>query len=367
MLLLLALRSPTDRSIQGFWIFIYFEYLNEDNMYKGNKVAIGVPCYNEAVALPKVLEDITKYFPEGEVYVFDNNSTDDTFQVAENYFSSSKQILRTEGYGLLIGGVFKVKAKGKGNVVTQFFSIIEADIYVIVDGDATYDIASLRSMIDILLQKRLDMVVGRRVEIDSDPGNKVYRKGHRFGNKVITSAIAYVFDQKSSKRIFRDMLSGFRVFSRRYVKSFPSLSQGFEIETQLNVHALQLKMRCEEIPTPYYKRPDGSESKLSTYKDGVRIAWTIFKIYATEKPLFFYSVLAIFFGFLSIILAVPILVTYLNTGMVPRLPTAVLSTGLMIFAFLSFVAGIILQTVTKGRIEFKRLLYLSYPVPHEKK
>ena len=342
-------------------------------MYKGNKIAIGIPCFNEAIALPEVLEGISVFFPEAEVYVFDNNSSDNTFQVAQEYISSSTlspSNLVSKKTGSLIpklwGGVFKVRAKGKGNVVTQFFSIIEADIYVIVDGDATYELASLRKMVDILLSKRLDMVVGRRVEVGVDLENKVYRRGHRFGNKVITNAIAYVFDQKASNRIFQDMLSGYRVFSRRYVKSFPSLSQGFEIETQLNVHALQLKMRCEELPTPYFKRPSGSQSKLSTYRDGIKIAWTIFKIYSTEKPFLFYSVLSVVFGLVSIFLAIPLFITFINTGSVPRLPTAVLSTGLMIFAFLSLVSGMILQNVTKGRIEVKRLFYLSYPAPHEK-
>lgn len=240
---------------------------------------------------------------------------------------------------------------------------MDADLYVLIDGDLTYDSRSIKTMVDKVLDEHLDMLVGRRIEVQEDPQNKTYRKGHRIGNLLLTNSVSWIFDQKAEKRNFRDMLSGYRVLSRRYVKSFLALSSGFEIETQLNVHALQLRMPCGEIDTPYFSRPEGSSSKLSTYKDGLKISYTIFKLYSTEKPFLFYFLISMFLVILSLVLAAPIISEYLETGLVPRLPTALLATGLMLSAIISFFSGLLLQNVTKSRIEMQRSAYLLYKAP----
>lgn len=320
-------------------------------LYRGNRVAIGIPCFNEAVTISKVISDLHKEVPYAYIYVFDNNSTDDTFELAKEALIDKN------------GGVIKVKNQGKGNVVLRFFSDVEADLYILIDGDSTYNCSSIHTMIDKVLDEHLDMLVGRRVELEDDPKNKTYRRGHRMGNLLLTNSVSWIFDQKADKRNFRDMLSGFRILSRRYVKSFLALSSGFEIETQLNVHALQLKMPCGEMDTPYFARPEGSSSKLSTYKDGLRISYTIFKLYSTEKPFFFYLTISILLGLTSIVLAIPIISEYLKTGFVPRLPTALLATGLMLSAIISFFSGLLLQNVTKSRIELQRSAYLKYKAP----
>jgi hypothetical protein len=242
------------------------------------------------------------------------------------------------------------RRQGKGHVVRRMFADIDADVYVLVDGDATYDAASAPRLIDALLSERLDMVVGLRV----DQAEAAYRRGHRTGNRMLTGFLASVFGQA-----FKDILSGYRVFSRRFVKSFPVLSDGFEIETELSVHALELALPVAEIETPYYARPEGSFSKLNTWRDGFRILGTILKLYRSEKPLRFFIAIGIFLTLVSIGLAIPIVITYLEYGIVPRLPTAVLSMGLMILAVLSISSGLVLDTVTRGRREMKLLAYLS--------
>jgi hypothetical protein len=244
------------------------------------------------------------------------------------------------------------RRQGKGHVVRRMFADIDAHIYVLVDGDATYDAASAPRMIDALLSDHLDMVVGLRV----DQAEAAYRPGHRTGNWMLTSFLSSIFGQA-----FKDTLSGYRVFSRRFVKSFPVLSDGFEIETELSVHALELALPVAEIETPYYARPEGSFSKLNTWRDGFRILGTILKLYRSEKPLRFFTGIGIFLGLVSIGLAIPVIVTYLEQGIVPRLPTAVLSMGLMILAVLSVSSGLVLDTVTRGRREIKLLAYLSQP------
>lgn len=327
---------------------------NNYNLYRGNRIAVGIPCFNEEITIANVIEDIHKNFPSAYIVVYDNNSTDNTWKVASEALKGQQ------------GEVGLVKNQGKGNVVLRFFSDIEADIYVLIDGDSTYDCSSIKKMVDKVLDEHLDMLVGRRIEVQSDPDNKTYRKGHRFGNLFLTNSVSLIFDQKSDKRNFKDMLSGFRVLSRRYVKSFLTLSSGFEIETQLNVHALQQKMPCGEIETPYFPRPEGSTSKLSTYEDGFKILYTIFKLYSTEKPLLFYTVISITLALFSIIIAVPILREFLETGLVPRMPTALLATGMMLSAIISFFSGLLLQNVTKSRNELQRASYLRYEAPREK-
>src|SRR5215211_2574415 len=250
--------------------------------------------------------------------------------------------------------VRKETHQGKGNVVRRMFSDVEADLYVLVDGDATYDAASATAMIEKLLQDRLDMVVAARVHRDKG----AYRRGHQMGNRLLTGFVASVF-----RPSFTDVLSGYRVLSRRFVKSFPVLSRGFEIETELTVHALELELAVAEIPTPYYVRPEGSASKLSTWRDGLRIVATILKLSRSERPLTFFSAIGVVLAAVSVILAIPIFITYLDKGIVPRLPTAVLSTGLMLVAFLSIASGLILDTVTRGRREMKVLAYLEHRAP----
>jgi glycosyltransferase involved in cell wall biosynthesis len=298
------------------------------------RVAVLVPCFNEEAAVATVVADFRNALPSAEIFVYDNNSSDGTIAVARE---AGAQV-RSE------------RRQGKGHVVRRMFADVDADIYVLVDGDATYDAASAPRMIETLLSDHLDMVVGLRV----DQVQAAYRPGHRTGNWMLTSFLSQVFGQA-----FKDILSGYRVFSRRFVKSFPVLSDGFEIETELSVHALELALPVAEIETPYYARPEGSFSKLNTWRDGLRILGTILKLYRSEKPLRFFTAIGIFLTLVSIGLAIPVIVTYLEEGLVPRLPTAVLSMGLMILAVLSVSSGLVLDTVTRGRREMKLLAYLS--------
>jgi len=298
------------------------------------RIAVLVPCFNEEAAVATVVADFRKALPSADIFVYDNNSSDRTVAVARD----AGAVVRRE------------RRQGKGHVVRRMFADVDADIYVLVDGDATYDAASAPRLIDSLLSDRLDMVVGLRV----DQAVAAYRPGHRTGNRILTGFLSAVFGQA-----FMDILSGYRVFSRRFVKSFPVLSDGFEIETELSVHALELALPVAEIETPYYARPEGSVSKLNTWRDGFRILSTILKLYRSEKPLRFFTGIGVFLTLISIGLAIPVFVTYLEEGIVPRLPTAVLSTGLIILAMLSVSSGLVLDTVTRGRREMKLLAYLS--------
>ncbi len=311
------------------------------DVFKAYKIAVLVPCYNEAVAVSKVVKDFRAALPEATVFVFDNNSTDDTVAIA-----------RAAG-----AEVFEEKRQGKGFVVRRMFTDIEADIYVLVDGDATYDAPSAPAMIERMLKDRLDMVVGNRI----DRVQAAYRAGHRTGNWLLTAFVASVFGPT-----FNDMLSGYRVFSRRFVKSFPVLSGGFEIETELTIHALELGLAVAEIGTPYYARPPGSASKLNTWRDGFRILYTIVNLYRAERPLRFFAGIGLVLAIASVGFAVPIFATYVETGLVPRLPTAILSTGLMMLASLSVAVGLVLDTVTRGRREMKLLAYLAHRAPELK-
>ena len=286
------------------------------------RIAVLVPCYNEEAAIAKVVADFRAALPKADIYVYDNNSRDRTVAAAR----AAGAVVRSE------------TLQGKGRVVRRMFAEVEADIYILVDGDATYDAPSARAMALRLLTDRLDMVVGARI----DQEQAAYRMGHRFGNRVLTAFVADVFG-----KTFTDILSGYRAFSRRFVKSFPVLSGGFEIET------------------PYYARPAGSASKLNTWRDGIRILGTIVKLYRSERPLGFFSGIGISLAIMSVGFAIPILVTYLHEGIVPRLPTAVLSTGLMIIAALAITCGLVLDTVTRGRREIKLLAYLAQRAPGE--
>jgi glycosyltransferase involved in cell wall biosynthesis len=305
-----------------------------------HQVAVLVPCYNEEQAIAKVIADFRAAMPDATVYVYDNNSTDGTVVAAR----AAGAVVRRETY------------QGKGHVVRRMFNDVEADVYVLVDGDATYDAPSAPAMVGKLVEERLDMVVATRIDRDE----AAYRRGHRTGNMLLTRFVAHMFG-----RSFTDILSGYRAFSRRFVKSFPILSGGFEVETELTVHALELELPVGEIATPYYSRVSGSASKLSTWSDGFRILWTVLKLYRAERPLSLFGAFGAALGIMSIGLAIPIFITYVQEGLVPRLPTAVLSTGLMLLAFLSIAVGLILDTVTRGRREFKLIAYLALRAPGE--
>jgi glycosyltransferase involved in cell wall biosynthesis len=309
--------------------------------YRGQRIALVVPCYNEEAAIASVVADFKLAMPELDVIVFDNNSSDQTSAVA-----------------LAAGAkVIAVNFRGKGNVVRRMFADVDADIYVMVDGDATYEAAAVRHLVDKLLDERLDMVVGcRKTQVDI--AHEAYRSGHQWGNKMLTQSVVKIFGGN-----FTDMLSGYRVFSRRYAKSFPALSRGFEIETELTVHALELRMPFGEVITAYGARPEGSVSKLSTYRDGWRILKMIGRLYVSERPFAFFGICAAILASVAIILALPVLSEYLRAGVVPRLPTAVLSASMMVCALLSLVCGLILDNVTRGRNEMKRLAYLAISAP----
>jgi glycosyltransferase involved in cell wall biosynthesis len=302
------------------------------------RVAILLPCYNEETAIAQTVADFRSALPDAIVYVYDNNSNDRTAEVAR----AAGAIVRTE------------RMQGKGHVVRRMFADVEADVYVMADGDATYEAAAAPALVAQLIDENLDMVVGaRKSEVEA-----AYRRGHRLGNAMLTGMLAKLFG-----RSFSDILSGYRIFSRRFVKSFPVLSSGFEIETEISVHALELRMPVAEQITAYAARPEGSESKLSTYRDGFRILNTIVTLFRFERPLMFFGSVALLMALASIILAVPLILTYMETGLVPRFPTAILSTGLMILSALNMMSGLILDTVVRGRREVRRLAYLSYPAP----
>jgi glycosyltransferase involved in cell wall biosynthesis len=301
------------------------------------QIAVIIPCHNEAVAIGKVIDDFRAALPNATIFAYDNCSTDDTSRVAREH-----------------GAVVRFEPqKGKGNVMRRMFADVEADIYVMVDGDDTYDAASAPELVRTLMSESVDMVTAIRDEV----ATAAYRRGHRFGNWMLTSLVAYTFGNRS-----RDMLSGYRVMSRRFVKSFPALSAGFEIETELTVHALQLRCPIVERRTPYKERPIGSVSKLSTYRDGYRILRYIGLLVKEELPLAFFSLLAGLLILTCVILAIPLWITYLHTHLVPRLPTAVLIVGLFVSALLSMVCGLILSTVTRARNEMKRLHYLGQSI-----
>jgi glycosyltransferase involved in cell wall biosynthesis len=300
------------------------------------KIALIVPCHNESVAIEKVITDFRNVMAGIVCYVFDNNSTDNTAKVAS----------------LAGAEVRHVQLKGKGNVVRRMFADVDADIYIMVDGDATYDANSAPLLIQTLIDGDLDMVVGRRVSTQTES----YRLGHQFGNKLLTGVVGFIFGNA-----FDDMLSGYRVFSRRFVKSFPAHSSGFEIETELAVHALELRMAVAEVQTPYGARIEGSVSKLNTYRDGWRILMTILKLFKVERPLTFFSI-----GFFVCLLAalflfVPLMLTFIETGLVPRLPTAVLCASIALLGFLLLICGLIMDGITLARIEAKRFSYLQIP------
>ena len=305
---------------------------------RNRKIAVLIPCHDEEVAIGRVVAAFRAALPEAAIHVYDNNSRDRTREVA----AEAGATVRTE------------PLQGKGNVVRRMFADIDADVYVLVDGDDTYDAGAAPEMIQRLIEDRLDMVTGVRIT----QAAAAYRPGHRFGNAMLTGMVRHIFGNRIS-----DMLSGYRVFSRRFVKSFPALAGGFETETEFTVHALELRLPVGEVRTRYKERPAGSVSKLNTWRDGFRILTTIVRLTQREKPLPFFSAVAAVLFLLAVVLAIPLAITFAQTGLVPRLPTAVLATGLAILASLSFTCGLILDTVTRGRMEAKRTAYLAIPAP----
>jgi len=304
----------------------------------GPRIAVLIPCLNEEATVGNVVRNFQSALPKAAIYVFDNDSTDKTAQIA----SQNEATVQVVGL------------KGKGNVVRRLFADIDADIYVMADGDDTYDADSVTALIDCLREERHDMVVAvRRHEKKA-----AYRTGHLWGNWLLTTFLSRLFG-----RSCRDILSGYRVFSRRFVKSFPVLSAGFDIETELTVHALELKMSVGEIETPYKERPQGSASKLSTYKDGFRILRTMLVLFSSERPFAFFGGLGVVLAMTGLMLGIPVVSEFMATGMVPRFPTAILATGLMILAALSGVTGLVLDNVTRGRREMKLLAYLRLAGP----
>ena len=300
------------------------------------RIAVLIPCYNEETTIASVVGDFYAALPNCSVYVYDNNSTDNTAAVA----ATAGAVVRRE------------PMQGKGNVVRRMLADVEADVFVVVDGDATYDAAACPAMIEKLLSDGLDLVNGVRVAT----ARAAFRRGHRFGNVVLTGLIKLIFGSGLD-----DILSGYKVMSRRFVKSIPLLSGGFETETELAIHALSLHMPIVEMPTSYRDRPHGSNSKLNTYRDGIKILRAIIWLMKEERPLLFFSIAAAAFAAVALILGVPVVATFLQTGLVPRLPTAVLAASIMLLSFLSLCCGLILDTVTRGRREMKRMFYLATP------
>lgn len=310
------------------------EFKPSSAAFAKKRIAVLLPCYNEAVTIGQVVADFQMSLPGAAVYVYDNNSSDGTGAIAR----AAGAIVRVE------------KRQGKGNVIRRMFADIDADIYVLADGDGTYSALFAPMLIDALITDELDFVNGSRVSTLTG----AYRPGHAFGNRLLSGIVRWIFGPQ-----FSDMLSGYKVLSRRFVKSFPAMSSGFETETELAVHALELRMPCAELPTPYSERPEGSVSKLNTVRDGTRILLMIVKLIKEERPLMFFGLFGMFFFAVATVLMVPVVITYVETGLVPRLPTAVLSLGLVLLGFLSLFTALILDMTTRARREIKRLIYLS--------
>jgi glycosyltransferase involved in cell wall biosynthesis len=306
-----------------------------ESILSKHKIVVLVPCFNEELTVGKTVKGFREALPFATIYVYDNNSTDRTVEVAE----AAGAVVRSE------------TRQGKGNVVRRMFADIDADVYVLVDGDATYEAEAAPRMVRRVIEENLDFINGARVSASVE----AYRRGHRFGNYVLTAMVRNIFGRQ-----FTDMLSGYKVFSRRYVKSFPAMSRGFEIETELTVHALELRMPSAEELTAYGERPSGSVSKLNTFRDGARILRLIFDLVRNERPLQFFGLVGAVLILIAVVLMIPLAKTFFETGLVPRLPTAVLAIGLIIIGFLSFLAGLILDVVATMRSEMKRLAYLSY-------
>ncbi len=304
-------------------------------------ISVLIPAYNEEKGIGRVVARFRQALPSAEIFVYDNNSLDRTIEAAHQLGAIVRQEPR----------------QGKGYVVRRMFADIDSDIYILVDGDNTYDPGMAPTLVETLIHNGLDMINCARIPTTAT----AYRPGHQLGNYLLSGIVRMIFGNN-----FQDMLSGYRVLSRRFVKSFPIMTTGFEIETELTIHALELDMPSMEIPCHLHNRLEGSESKLKTFSDGFRILRTIANLVRQEKPMAVFSAITVAFSMLSLILIYPLIETYIETGLVPRLPTVILSTGLMLGALLSIACGLVLDTVTRGRNEAKRLAYLCIPGIHEK-
>lgn len=302
------------------------------------RIAVTIPCYNEAVTIAKVIADFRQALPTADIYVFDNNSSDNTAQIARD----AGAIVRSE------------QRQGKGHVVRRMFADVEADIYLMVDGDDTYDATIAPTLVELLKRNHVDMVVGTRADVTKDAG----REGHALGNKLFNKIYGRLFGKQ-----FSDIFSGYRVFTRRFVKSFPAVSSGFEIETEMSVHCSELGIPTLERPTVYGVRPEDSQSKLRTFRDGFRILGMFAMLAKETRPAAFFGTLGIGLVALAGILALPLIMTYVETGLVPRLPTAILATGLVVTATIFAVSGLILDSLARARIEAKRAVFLSFNAP----
>ncbi|MEM5515467.1 glycosyltransferase [Henriciella sp. AS95] len=300
------------------------------------RIAVVLPCHNEAATIASVIENFRRALPSAAIYVFDNNSTDGTADIARR----AGAIVRTE------------MRQGKGHVVRRMFADVEADIYVMADGDGTYDASLAPTLIELMKRNHVDMVVGTRADVTKDAG----RGGHAFGNKIFNSLFSAMFGRQ-----FTDIFSGYRVFSRRFAKSFPAVSGGFEIETEMSVHSCQLGIPTLERPTPYGIRPEDSDSKLRTFRDGFRILGMFLMLAKETRPAAFFGMIGLVLTLLAVGLSVPLVFTYLETGLVPRVPTAILSVGLVLVATVTAVCGLILDSLARSRVEAKRSVFLSYP------
>lgn len=300
-------------------------------------IAVIIPCYNEEAAIAQVIADFQRHLPAATIYVYDNASSDNTIAVAE----AAGAVVRSEN------------RRGKGNVVRRAFADIDADVYLMIDGDDTYGVDAAPMMVQTLLDNDLDHVLGCRQD---DPSNSAYRKGHAQGNKLFNRLVGFLFGDTVT-----DMLSGYRVFSRRFVKSFPALSREFEIETELTVHSMALRVPQCEVAVGFKDRPEGSESKLRTYRDGSRILSLIARLFAHERPILFYGLLSLLFFVIGLAVGIPVIWEWTQTGLVSRLPSAVLAASVMVIAVLCLLIGLILSGVLKGRRESMRLSYLRFP------
>jgi len=303
---------------------------------EGFKIAVLLPCHNEAKTIGAVVSGFAEVLPTAEIYVYDNNSTDDTARQAAHAGAH----------------VFREVRQGKGNVVRRMFANIDADIYVMADGDGTYDPADAPSLINTLITEHVDMVVGARSGIERDAG----RRGHAFGNRSFNRLYRWLFGNE-----FTDILSGYRAFTRRFVKSFPAISTGFEIETEMSVHASQLMIPVAEIELSYGRRAEGSESKLKTFRDGFLILKKLAVLMKETRPFVFYSIFAMLFWIAGLVLMFPVLVTYFQTGLVPRFPTAIVATGMFVIGFMLAGSGLVLDSLSRSRVEQKRILFLTVP------
>ncbi|MAJ90760.1 MAG: glycosyl transferase [Legionellales bacterium] len=308
-----------------------------DNLISGvYRIAVLLPCFNEEATVANVVKDFKRYIPEALIYVYDNNSSDNTIREAKE----AGAIVRCE------------PSRGKGNVVRRMFADIEADIFIMSDGDGTYDISTSPALVQQLIDEQLDMIVGIRV-----PEEGAHRKGHSFGNFIFNKIILFIFEDR-----YTDVFSGYRIFSKRFVKTFPTLSKGFEVETEICIHALDLNIPLKEVPVRYSKRVIGSESKLRTFSDGFLILRTIINMFKEVKPFTFFNIISAILMITAFFISYPLVITWIETGLVPRIPTAIIVMGLVVLSFICLTCGLILDCVARGRKEAKRLCYLTFPI-----